>query len=47
MPSGLGRVGPTVQGNPGKMYKSSVLATLPLWNGKDPDLDQTVGSRSN
>ncbi len=26
-----------------RCIKSTVLGTLPLWNSKDPDLDQTVG----
>ncbi len=45
----MGHVGPTDKENQVKIYKkSTVLGTLPLWNGKDPDPDpyQTVGSRS-
>ncbi len=33
----LGHVGPTDKENKGKMYKSTMLGTLPLLNRKDPD----------
>jgi hypothetical protein len=38
----------TYKENQVKMYKKygTVLGTFPLWNGKDPDSYQTVGSGS-
>jgi hypothetical protein len=44
----VGPVGPTDKENQGKMYKKyrTVLGTLPLRNGKDPDPYQTAGSGS-
>ncbi len=32
----FGPVGPTDKENQAKMYKSTILGLLPLWNGKDP-----------
>ncbi len=34
----LGPVGPTDKENQERCIKSTVLGTLPLWNGKVPDL---------
>jgi hypothetical protein len=39
----VGPVGHTDKENQVKINKSTVLGTLPLWNGKDPDPYQAVG----